>query len=118
MRFAVHAASSAAIALLSACGSNTSSKLEEAAEQSDPAAANVLLDQANAIEEQGDSGSLSDPNSPAQQALEAAGNAAAQTAPAQPQQPAPATGAKPHAAGEPVPPPQVEAAPPQGAPKS
>ena len=118
MRFAVHAASFAAIAFLFACGSNTSSKLEEAAEQSDPAAANVLLDQANAIEEQGDSGSLSDPNSPAQQALQAAGNAAAQATPPAAQPPGPATGAKPHAAGEPVPPPQVESAPPQGAPKS
>lgn len=118
MRFAVHAASFAAIALLSACGSDTSSKLEEAAEQSDPAAANVLLDQANAIEGRGDSGSLSDPNSPAQQALEAAGNAAAQAPPPQSQQPGPATGAKPHAAGEPVPPPQVGSAPPQGAPKN
>jgi hypothetical protein len=118
MRFAVHAAAFAATALLSACGSNSSSKLEEAAEQSDPAAANVLLDQANALEGQGDSGSLSDPNSPAQQALEAAGNAAAQAAPPAPQQQGPATGAKPHAAGEPVPPPQVGSAPPQGAPKS
>ncbi|WP_332811937.1 hypothetical protein [Sphingomonas sp.] len=118
MRFAVHAASFAAIALLSACGSNTSSKLEEAAEQSDPAAANVLLDQANAIEQQGDSGSLSDPNSPAQQALEAAGNAAGQGTPAPSHQPGPATGAKPHTAGEPVPPPQVGSAPPQGAPKN
>ncbi len=86
MRFAVHAAAIAAIALLSACGSDTSSKLEEAAEQSDPAAANVLLDQANVIEQQGDGGSLSDPNSPAQQALEAAGNAVTQaTTPPQPQ---------------------------------
>jgi hypothetical protein len=118
MRLVVHAAAFAAIALLSACGGDTSSKLEQAAEQSDPAAANVLLDQANAIEGQGDSGSLSDPNSPAQQALEAAGNAAAETTPSQPQQPGSATGAKPHAAGEPVPPPQVGSAPPQGAPKS
>jgi hypothetical protein len=117
MRFAVHAASFAAIALLSACGSNASSKLEEAAEQSDPAAANVLLEQANVIDQQGDSGSLSDPNSPAQQALEQAGNAAAQATPSHSQQPAPATGAKPHAAGDPVPPPNVGSAPPQGAPK-
>lgn len=118
MRLAVHAASFAAIALLSACGSNSSSKLQEAAEQSDPAAANVLLDQANVVDQQDDSGSLSDPNSPAQQALEAAGNAAAQAGPAQPQEPAPATGAKPHAAGDPIPPPNVSSAPPQGAPKS
>jgi hypothetical protein len=118
MRLAVHAASFAAIALLSACGSNSSSKLKEAAEQSDPAAANVLLDQANFVDRQGDSGSLSDPNSPAQQALEAAGNAAAQATPPPPQQPGPATGAKPHAAGDPVPPPNVGSAPPQGAPKS
>jgi hypothetical protein len=117
MRLAVHA-SIAAFALLSACGSNSSSKLKEVAEQSDPGAANVLLDQANSVDEQGGTGSLSDANSPAQRALEAGGNAAAHATPPSPQQPGPATGAKPHAAGDPVPPPNVGSALPQGAPKS
>ncbi|MDB5698344.1 MAG: hypothetical protein JWN69_1148 [Alphaproteobacteria bacterium] len=118
MKFAVHAAALAAVALLPACGGDSSSKLREAAEQSDPAAANVLLDEANAIDERGSSGSLSDPNSPAQKALEQAGAVTASAAPPPPQEPPPPVGAKPHGSRDPVPPPKVDAAPPQGAPKS
>ncbi len=61
--------------LLSACGGNSpaddqAQALEEAAEQSTPEAANVLMNQADQIE----SGNVTDPAA-AQQALDAAGNA-------------------------------------------
>jgi len=93
---------------LAACGDDTSSSLNEAANQSDPAAAAVLRNEAAAADANGSEGSLSDPNSSAQQALQNAGDAAvaapdgSNTATA-----APVTGAKPHAANDPVPPPQV-----------
>jgi hypothetical protein len=78
---------------LAACGkqgadANSAAALESAAEQSTPEAADVLRNAA----EQG---------SNVQEAMQAAGNAQAQSA-AQPSQ-----GAKPHAAGDPVPPPKI-----------
>ena len=95
---------------LSACGEqsrseNTAEALENAAEQSTPEAAAVLENQADQIRDQNVTAPIDAPGSPAQQALQEAGNAqaAAKAAPAAP----PAKGAKPHAPGDPVPPPQV-----------
>ena len=86
----------AAPLLLIGCGQNgaadnNAAALERAAEQSTPEAEDILRNAA-------DSGGN------VQDALQAAGNAQAATQ-APPQQ-----GAKPHAAGDPVPPPQVPAA--------
>ena len=80
---------------LAACGGNdaadnNAAALERAAEQSTPEAADLLR---NAADEGAD----------VQDAMQAAGNAQAAT-PAPP-----ALGAKPHAAGDPVPPPKVPA---------
>ena len=68
----------AALLSLSACGGagpaeNTADRLEEAAEQSNPAAAEVLEDAADEIE----AGNVESPDRAAQQALERAGNAQA-----------------------------------------
>ena len=66
--------------LLAACGGTGSKadqsadQLEKAAEQSDPTSARVLENAADQVRATGDTSALSDPNSPAQQALE---NAAA-----------------------------------------
>lgn len=95
---------------LAACGGgaqdpveNTADQLEQAAEQSDPAAAAVLENAADDVREQNSV-------APADEALEKAGNAAAATAARPQRQPAPPSqGAKPHAAGDPVPPPKVPA---------
>ncbi len=97
---------------LAACGSggeqgatNSVEQLDEAAAQSDPAAA-------QAIEDAAANGATP------QEALQAGGNAQAATvAPGQPQAmptQGSVTGAKPHAPGEPVPPPQTQSAPQQG----
>jgi hypothetical protein len=51
--------------------------LDNAAQQSDPAAAPVLRNEAEDLRGNGSEANLSDPNSPAQNALEAAGKAAA-----------------------------------------
>jgi hypothetical protein len=89
---------------LVACGGggdaveNTAEQLENAAAQSDPAAAAVLNNAADQVLEQNST-------APAQGALEAAGNAQVQSTNAGPMQP-PAQ-AKPHAKGDPVPPPKV-----------
>ncbi len=99
---------------LAACGSgeqkgaqNSVGQLDEAAAQSDPAAA-------QAIEAAADNGATT------QQALEAGANAQAATLPptTHPTPEGGPAGAKPHAPGEPVPPPQTQSAPQQGAPKS
>jgi hypothetical protein len=97
------------LGLLSACGGSdpaeqTADRLEEAAEQSDPAAAQVLENAADEVRD-GD-GAAS--GAAAQQALGQAGNAQAATVPA-PQPVPPQQGAKPHAPGDPVPPPKVKA---------
>lgn len=101
---ASHLLAFAAAAALAACSQtpaeNTAAQLENAAEQSDPAAAAVLENRAEQVLEQNST-------APAQGAMEAAGNAqigagnGAATAP-------PAQQAKPHAPGDPVPPPTVK----------
>jgi hypothetical protein len=64
---------------LAGCGDNssgdTADRLEEAANQSDPAAAAVLENAAEAADQQDDSSSLSEPGSLAQNALQQAGQA-------------------------------------------
>jgi hypothetical protein len=69
--------------------------LERAAEQSTPEAADVLRNAA-------------DRGANVQEAMQAAGNA--QAAAGQPQKVPPQLGAKPHAPGDPVPPPKIPAA--------
>jgi hypothetical protein len=96
----------ASAAALAACGSNdnavenTAAQLENAAEQSDPAAAAVLNNAAEQVLEQNST-------APARGALEAAGNAQVGAGKAGPTAPE-ARQAKPHAPGDPVPPPKVE----------
>ncbi|HEX8621110.1 MAG TPA: hypothetical protein VF718_03995 [Allosphingosinicella sp.] len=85
-----------ALLALAGCGENSAADnnaaaLERAAEQSTPEAADVLL---NAAENGAD----------VQDAMQAAGNAQAAAQAAPPQQ-----GAKPHAPGDPVPPPKLPA---------
>jgi hypothetical protein len=69
---------------LAACGGeqsasqNTADQLEAAAEQSSPEAAQVLEDQADAIRDQNVMAPAGQPGSPAQNALDQAGNAQAQ----------------------------------------
>jgi hypothetical protein len=98
---------------LAACGQqspaeNTAAALESAAEQSTPEAAAVLENQAEQIREQNVTAPIGEPGSPGQQALQAAGKAQAQnSAAAARQAPPPPKGAKPHAKGDPVPPPQI-----------
>jgi crotonobetainyl-CoA:carnitine CoA-transferase CaiB-like acyl-CoA transferase len=88
---------------LTACGGggqsqaeNNAEVLEEAAEQSDPAAAQVLENAADAAR---------DENINAQQALQNAGNAQATTLP-QPQQTPPSVQAQPNQGGQQTPPPK------------
>ena len=94
-----------AFAALAACGGgsnqveNTAAQLENAADQSDPAAAAVLDNAADQVLEQNSV-------APAHGALEAAGNAQVQRPVGQ--TPPPAQQAKPHAPGDPVPPPKVK----------
>ena len=80
---------------LAGCGQNgaadnNAAALERAAEQSTPEAADILRNAA-------------DGGANVQDALQAAGNAQAAT------QPPPQQGAKPHAPGDPVPPPKIPA---------
>jgi hypothetical protein len=96
----------AASLALAACGGggrsqseNQAEALEEAAEQSDPAAAQVLENAADEVREGGAN---------AQQALQQAGNAQAATVP-QPRQAPPAVQAKPNGTGQQTPPPKVPA---------
>jgi uncharacterized lipoprotein len=69
----------AACLLLAACGKadKQADALDQAASQSDPAAAAELHNQADVIRDSGDSSNVADAESPAQNALQAAGNAAA-----------------------------------------
>ncbi|WP_420138853.1 hypothetical protein [Sphingomonas sp.] len=71
---------------LAACGSGSTGAgptndqagaLDNAAQQSDPAAAAELRNQADDLRAEGTEGNVADPNSRAQQALQSAGNAAA-----------------------------------------
>ena len=94
---------------LAACGSggqsqkeNSADALENAAEQSDPAAAEVLENAADAVRE----GDVT-----AQQALQTAGNAQAATVP-QPQRAAPPVQAQPNRGGQQTPPPKQTTADP------
>ena len=100
----------AAAFALSACGGsseadNTAAALEEAASQSTPEAAAVLENAAEQIQEQNVIAPISQPGSPGDQAMKAAGQAQAkaQAVPVAPK----SQGAKPHAKGDPVPPPKV-----------
>jgi hypothetical protein len=93
---------------LAACGGggqsqaeNTADALEQAADQSDPAAAPVLEDAADRVR-------AGDGN--AQQALEAAGNAQAATV-QQPQQVPPSQQAQPNRTGQQTPPPKIQTGP-------
>ncbi len=63
---------------LAACGKGSSQadQLDKAAGQSDPAAAAELRNQADAIRDSGSDANVSAPDSPAQNALSAAGTAA------------------------------------------
>jgi hypothetical protein len=65
--------------LLAACARRDSQaeQLDRAASQSDPAAAAELHNQADAIRESGSDANVADPASPAQAAMQSAGNAAA-----------------------------------------
>ena len=94
---------------LAACGpqspaENTAEALENAAEHSTPEAAAVLENAAEEIRESNSTAPISEPGSPGQKALEQAGAAQAPSkAPA-----SPPVGAKPHAKGDPVPPPKIQ----------
>lgn len=80
-------AAAAGFMALAGCGGNEASEtLEEAAEQSTPAAAAVLENRADALEGQDYNGSLSAPDSPVQDAMQDAGNA---SAPSEPQESVP-----------------------------
>ncbi|HEX8579527.1 MAG TPA: hypothetical protein VF655_08020 [Allosphingosinicella sp.] len=97
---------------LAACGGsseadNTAAALEDAASQSTPEAAAVLENAADQIQEQNVTAPISEPGSPGQQAMQAAG--AAQAKAKAPTVAPPSQGAKPHAKGDPVPPPKVDA---------
>lgn len=83
----------AACLMVSACGSNggqatggndQAGALDNAATQSDPAAAAELREQADAIRNSGSEADMADPNSPAQNALQSAGAAATGNASAPP----------------------------------
>ena len=96
----------AAFLVLAACGGggqaeNTADRLEDAAEQSDPAAAPVLENAADAVRE----GNLN-----AQQALEQAGNAQAATVAGAEQAP-PSMQAQPNRTGQQTPPAKVPTGP-------
>ena len=107
----VSAVTLAAAFALAACGGqteaeNTAAALDEAATQSTPEAAAVLENAADQIVDQNITAPISKPGSPGQQAMQAAGQAQAKAA-ATPAAP-PSQGAKPHAKGDPVPPPKVQ----------
>ena len=78
----------AACVALAACShrhEDPANALDNAAAQSHPAAAAELQNQANEIRANGSDANLADPNSPAQNAMQAAGNAAANSSTSQPQ---------------------------------
>ena len=78
-------ASGAAIMALAACSSpaeRQADRLDEAAVQADPAAAPVMTNAADRIRQGDTETGIADPNSPAQQALENAGQAQLDTPPA------------------------------------
>jgi hypothetical protein len=81
----ISAVALAAILGLAACGQgqsaaeNTADALENAAEQSTPEAAAILENEADRIRDQNVTAPLDAPGSPAQEALQAAGNAQVRT---------------------------------------
>lgn len=99
---------------LAACGGassgsqtqNSVGRLENVADQSSPAAAGVLRDEAERLEGQNIQLAPDDPNSPVQAAINKAANVQSAT-----DNPRPSAGAMPRAPGDPVPPPK--AAPPR-----
>ena len=97
----------AALLVLSACGGGgradqAADKLEEAAEQSDPAAAAVLENAAENIREGAPPANV---GNAAQQAMQRAGNAQAETV--LPQQAPPSMQAQPNRGGQQTPPPKI-----------
>jgi hypothetical protein len=103
----------AALLLLTSCGGGgqaeaTAEKLEEAAEQSDPAAAEVLENAADEIRDGNSASPAAAPGSEAQQAMEAAGNAQEATLP-RPQPAPPSLQAEPNRGGQQTPPPKTKA---------
>ncbi|WP_419825053.1 hypothetical protein [Sphingomonas sp.] len=97
---------------LAACnkGNAQADALDNAATQADPAAADVMRNEADAIRENGSDANLSAAGSPVQDAMANAGNAAERSnaAPGATQAPVKTadTQARPHKAGDQVPPPQ------------
>ena len=110
MRKAFAAACLAAVPL-AACGGggsradNAADRLEQAADQSTPEAADVLDNAADRLR----SGNVADEDAAVQGALQAAGNAQAANVatPAMRAGAPPSVGAKPHRVGDPVPPPKI-----------
>ena len=105
------AAAMLAVAALGACGGNKDSAaandaeaLRSAAEQSTPQAREVLMNEADRIEQQNVQATPGAAGSPVQEAMQKAGNVQAQTAP-------PPLQAQPRRPGDPAPPPK--ALPPQ-----
>ena len=100
-----------ALAMLSACGGggqsqseNTADQLESAAEQSDPASAEILENAADAARQQN---GMEAANT-GQEALQQAGNAASATVPPA-QVPPPSLQAQPNRTGQQTPPPKAQA---------
>ena len=99
--------------LTTAChsGASQADQLDNAANQADPAAAEVMRNEADQIRENGSDANLSAPSSPVQSAMQNAGEADANGAPSNnisPPPTSPQTQAKPHRAGDTVPPPQTQ----------
>lgn len=97
---------------LAACGrqtpaDKTADQLDQAAEQSDPAAADVLENRADAIRAN-ETASPSTLNMAVQNAMESAGNSQARTVDRQTPTPPSSRQAVPHGPGDPTPPPTTE----------
>ncbi|NNM78181.1 hypothetical protein HJG53_14910 [Sphingomonas sp. ID1715] len=114
-----HALILAALVSLAACAGRASDqaeaqadKLDNAAEQSTPEAAEVLEQQADAIRDNGAAGAPGQPGSSVQQAMDKAGEAQATNAAGAAPMPAatpPSKQAVPHGAEKGTPPPKTEA---------
>jgi hypothetical protein len=113
-----HAAPAAALLILAACSGGTSDqaeaqadKLDNAAEQSTPEAAEILENQADAIRANGAEGAIGEPGSTVQEAMAKAGEAQAtnDATPAPAPLPAPKSQqAVPHGAEKGNPPPKTD----------
>ena len=98
--------------LTTAChsGASQADQLDKAANQADPAAADVMRNEADQIRENGSDANISAPSSPVQSAMQNAGEADANASTSNnisPPPTSPQTQAKPHHAGDTVPPPQT-----------